>query len=89
MASISSFTRNFEDRLKISQVFAYADVFYFLHVFFRINLDTPPKHPFCSDGFSLGVRLYRRLWSLRAQNIRVATAWPVERSDTAAEARPA
>src|ERR1700730_16924152 len=30
---------------------------------FKINLDPPPEHPFCSNGFSLGVRLYRRPWS--------------------------
>jgi hypothetical protein len=69
MASISDFTRHFENRRKYIASFAYTNDFYFLHMSFRINLDTPPEHSFCSDDFSLGARLYRRPWSLQAQNI--------------------
>src|SRR5439155_17734567 len=76
MASISDFTRRFEDRGKLLQVLRTRTIFVFLHMSFRINLDTPPEHPFCSDGFFARRSLIQKALVLRAQNIRAATAWP-------------
>jgi hypothetical protein len=59
MALISDFTRHFEDRVKIYCHFSYTNDF-FLHVSFSL-IGYPPEHPFCSDGFSLGVRFDHRL----------------------------
>ena len=44
-------------------------IFVFLHMSFRINLDTPPEHPFCSDGFFARRSLIQKALVLRAQNI--------------------
>src|SRR5436309_15208960 len=69
MASISDFTRRFEDREKLLQVLRTRTIFVFLHMSFRINLDTPPEHPFCSDGFFARRSLIQKALVLRAQNI--------------------
>ena len=66
MASISNFTRYLEDRRKYIPNFSTPIISIFCICRSELIWIPHQSTPFCPNGFSLGVRLYRRPWSLRA-----------------------